>query len=41
MRIAGGIAWSDALPTAETYVDTADACFRAMIDAALNTSESQ
>jgi hypothetical protein len=35
MRIQGGIAWSEALPTAETYVDTADACWKAMIDAAL------
>lgn len=30
MRIAGGIAWAKALPTAETYVDCADACWKAM-----------
>ena len=35
MRIAGGIAWSNALPAAETYVDSADAGWQAMIDAAL------
>jgi hypothetical protein len=33
MRIAGGIAWAEA--AAETYVDNADACFKAMIDAML------
>lgn len=31
MRIAGGIAWSDAMPTAATYVDAADACYKAML----------
>lgn len=35
MRIAGGIAWSNALPSAETYVDSADAGWKAMIDEAL------
>lgn len=33
MRIAGGIAWAEALKTAETYVDCADACWKAMWDA--------
>ena len=33
MRIAGGIAWSEAEATAETYVDTADACYKAMLAA--------
>jgi hypothetical protein len=34
MRIKGGIAWSEAMDTAETYVDTADACYKAMLGAA-------
>lgn len=41
MRIAGGIAWSDALPDAETYVDTADACYKAMLAAAPSASASE
>jgi len=32
MRIAGGIAWAEASATAETYVDNADACWKAMYD---------
>lgn len=35
MNIAGGIAWSNALPKAGTYVDNAAAGYQAMIDAAL------
>lgn len=35
MRVDGGIAWVEALPDSETYVDTADACWKAMIDEAL------
>ena len=35
MRINGGIAWVNALPDSETYVDTADACWKAMINEAL------
>lgn len=41
MRIAGGIAWAEASATAETYVDNADACWKAMYDvwvAAQNTA---
>lgn len=33
MRIAGGIAWAEASKTAETFVDCADACWKAMWDA--------
>ena len=33
MRIRGGIAISEALPHAGTYVDAADACWRAMLAA--------
>lgn len=33
MRIAGGIAWTEASKTAETLVDCADACWKAMWDA--------
>jgi hypothetical protein len=33
MRIAGGIAWSKATANAETYVDNADACYKAMLAA--------
>lgn len=40
MRIAGGIAWAEALPNAETYVDTADACWKAMFDAAPRASSA-
>jgi hypothetical protein len=34
MRIAGGIAWVEVGPTSETYVDNADACYKAMLAAA-------
>lgn len=37
MLIQGGIAWSEALPSAETYVDTANACYKAMIKAVNET----
>lgn len=33
MRIVGGIAWYEAAKTAETFVDCADACWKAMWDA--------
>lgn len=33
MRIAGGIAWTEAFKIAETFVDCADACWKAMWDA--------
>lgn len=32
MRIAGGIAIAQSIPTAETLVDPADACWNAMLD---------
>jgi hypothetical protein len=34
MCICGGIAWFEADPDAETAVDCADACWKAMIDEA-------
>jgi hypothetical protein len=35
MRVDGGIAWALADEEAETYVDNADACWKAMIDKVL------